>query len=403
MLAGRTNKHILIIVQNLPVPFDRRVWQEATSLRQAGYEVTVICPKKQIYTQKHERLMGIEIHRYALIMEGSQKAWGYFVEFLYCWLVTTWIAWRVYLRHPFAAIHACNPPDTYFALALLFKPFGVRFVFDHHDLSPEMYVAKGRRKGDFLFRVLLILERLTFRFADRIISVNESHRNIAIGRGRVPEEKISIVRSGPRKSWAASSSPDDSLKQGKKHLVVYLGEMCAQDGVDLLLFSIQDYLRRFPHDTHFTLIGAGPEYARLKLLAGDLGLCDFVNFTGRIPDEQLWKYLATADVCVDPDPCTEWSNLSTMNKIIEYLAFGRPIVAHDLLEHRRSAENAAVYVSGNDTVEFSKTIRQLLEDPERRCLMSHFAEQRFSEALSWERSEGELISMYRRLLQTTKE
>jgi glycosyltransferase involved in cell wall biosynthesis len=387
----------LIIVQNLPVPFDRRVWQEATSLRRAGFGVAVICPKKKMYTKSYEQLEGVDIYRYPLIYEADKGVLGYFVEFVYCWLASLWEAVKAYSHRPFQVIHACNPPDTFFALAMLFRPFGVKFVFDHHDLCPEMYVAKGRSRNSFLYRGLVLLERLTLRSADRVISVNESHREIAITRGGVDETKVRIVRSGPRRAWTDIKAADPELKRGRKYLVAYLGEMCEQDGVDHLLRAIRHYIASYERDTLFAFIGGGPDQRRMKDMASEMGLGEWVHFTGRVPDELLWRYLATADLCVDPDPLTEWSNLSTMNKIIEYMAFGRPIVAFDLVEHRRSAGEAAVYVMPNDDTQLGTAIHDLLLDEERRQAMGHYGQERFRKDLAWEESETVLLKLYSEL------
>jgi len=309
-------KRILIIVQNLPVPFDRRVWQEAISLERAGYDVAVICPRKGSYTQRYEVLEGIEIYRYPLIYEAAENVLGYFVEFLYCWLATLFLSIRVYLYRPYQVIHACNPPDTYFLLALLYRPLGVKFIFDHHDLSPEMYLAKGKSRRSWLYKGLLFLERWTFKTAHHIIEVNESHREIAMKRGGVPESEVTIVRSGPYAFWTNVKHADASLKNGKKHLVAYLGEMCVQDGVDHLLRSIKHFQGTYENDSHFVLIGGGPDQRRMREMAEDLELNNGITFTGRIPDEELWTYLSTADVCVDPDPWPPWTNMATMNKQI---------------------------------------------------------------------------------------
>ena len=392
---------VLIIVQNLPVPFDRRVWQEATSLQRAGIDAAVICPKKKIYTAGYERLEGVDIYRYALPFEADRGVLGYFIEFVYCWLAALFLAVKAYRRRPFDVIHACNPPDTYFALALLFRILGVRFVFDHHDLCPEMFVAKGREKGGVLYRGLLLLERLTLRSADLVIAVNESHREIALRRGGISERSVAVVRSGPPRAWSSISAPDQSLKRGCKYMVMYLGEMCEQDGVEHLLRAIQHYQRTGATDTLFVFVGGGPDLPRLRRLAEEMRLGPSVRFTGRVSNEELWTYLSTADVCVDPDPLTEWSNVSTMNKIIEYMAFGRPIVAFDLLENRRSAEAAAIYVRPNDELEMATAIRGLLLDPKQQQFMSKFGRQRFCEALAWENSERRLIAAYQKLLRLT--
>ena len=392
-------KHnILIVVQNLPVPFDRRVWQEASSLRRHGFGVAVICPKMGEFTSSYERLEDVDIYRYPMIYEGDQKAAGYLVEFIYCWLATLWLALKAYAHRPFRAIHACNPPDTFFALALLFRPLGVKFVFDHHDLCPELFLAKGHSSTSLLYRGLLALERMTLRSAHLVIAVNESHKAIALGRGAVPESRVAVVRSGPRCGWPDGHAACPDLKRGRKHMVMFLGVMGEQDGIDHLLSAIQTYRTMAPDDTLFALVGGGPNLPHMKALAAQMGLASEVYFTGRIPDDELRNYLATADVCVDPDPITEFNNLCTMNKIIEYMAFGRPIVAFNLLEHRRSAESAAVYVSENDDAALGRAIRELLLDDERREKMSQFARTRFREVLAWENSEQQLITTYRKLL-----
>jgi glycosyltransferase involved in cell wall biosynthesis len=394
-----SQRNILIIVQNLPVPFDRRVWQEATSLRMAGFGVAVVCPKKKIYTAGYEQLEGVDIYRYSMVYDADKAALGFFIEFICCWLATLWLAIKAYLHRPFQAIHACNPPDTYFALAMLFRPLGVKFVFDHHDLCPEMYVAKGKPRSGLLYRGLLMLERFTLRLADAVIAVNESHRDIALHRGGIAAEKISIVRSGPRRAWSDVNAFRGELKQGRSFLVVFLGEMGSQDGVDLLLRSIRHYADSYPKDVLFALIGGGPEQHRMQDMAERLHLHEWTAFTGRITEDKvLWQYLATADLCIAPDPLTDYGDLSTTNKIIEYLAFGRPVVAFDLTEHRRTALDAAEYVEPNDETKLSVATHELLMDEDRRRVMGRWGRQRFRTALAWENSEKELVALYSRLL-----
>jgi glycosyltransferase involved in cell wall biosynthesis len=394
-----TQRNILIIVQNLPVPMDRRVWQEATSLRRHGFGVAVICPKTKAFNASYERLEDIDIYRYRLLYEGNTSAAGFFVEFLYCWLASLWLALKAYMHRPFHAIQACNPPDTFFALAWLFRPLGVKFVFDHHDLCPELYLDKGYTRSSMLYRGLLMLERMTLRSAHAVIAVNESHRAIALGRGGVADAKITVVRSGPRWAWPDNHSACPELKRGRQHLVMYLGVMGSQDGVDHLLRAIQTYRAMAPDDTLFALVGGGPSLPHMKAMAEQMGLGEVVHFTGRIPDDQLRDYLATAEVGVDPDPMSDFNNVCTMNKIIEYMAFGLPVVAFDLKEHRRSAESAAVYVP-NDDAALGRAIRELVLDGERRETMSRFARQRFREFLAWENSEQRLIAAYQRLFDT---
>lgn len=389
---------ILIIVQNLPVPLDRRVWQETNTLKRAGFRVAVICPKSKTYTKSYERLEGVDIYRYPLLIEADDSIAGYFLEFVYCWFATLRLALRAYRKCPFQIIHACNPPDTYFAIALLFRPLGVKFIFDHHDLCPDLYVAKGNVRRGIVYRTLLFLERLTLRTADMVIASNESYRQIAKTRGAVPDRKIVVVRSGPRREWAQLCSPNPELKQGRRYLIVFLGQIGKQDGVDCLLRAICIYRHYYANDTLFVIIGGGPCQPDMRRLAAELGVSDCVRFTGRVSDEQLCSYLATADVCVDPDPWTEFTNVCTMNKIVEYMSVGKPIIAFDLLEHRRSAQEAACYIEPNDVTKFATGIRQLLEDEPRRERMSKFAKDRFQRALAWEVSEENLVRGYDELL-----
>jgi glycosyltransferase involved in cell wall biosynthesis len=393
--AGR----ILIVVQNLPVPFDRRVWLEATTLRAAGYEVSVICPKgKQTkYQAGHEVLEGVHIYRYPAPPEANGVL-GYFLEFTYCWLMTALISLRIAYERGFDVIQACNPPETYFLLAGLYKPFGKKFVFDHHDLSPEMYVAKGGRKGGLLYKALLSLERFTFKMADLILTTNESHKRVAMERGKVSADRIFIVRSGPDLGRLRMVPSEPELKRGRSYLGCYLGEMCPQDGVDHLLYAIKHLVEKLDRrDTTFVLVGGGSAVADLQRLGRDLGLENWVTFTGRVSDEDLCRYLSTADICLDPDPYTEWADQSTMNKIMEYMAFGKPIVAFDLKESRFSAQEAAVYASPNDIKEFAQLIDDLLDDESGRKRMGHLGRHRVENELSWQYSAKVLLRAYAHL------
>jgi glycosyltransferase involved in cell wall biosynthesis len=386
--------HILILVQNLPLPLDRRVWQEASSLRDAGFNVSAICPKSDTHSTSHQKLEDIDIYRYPLLIEADNSVGGYCIEFVYCWVATLLLACRVYFTRRFQVIHACNPPDTFFAIALLFRPLGVRFVFDHHDLCPDLYIAKGHTRGGVIYRLLLFLEWMTFRTADLVLAANDSYRHIAKTRGGVPDERIEVVRSGPCRAWAQSGAPAPNLKRGRKYLVLFHGQIGKQDGVDYLVRSIQLYLEQYGRDTLFVIVGEGPSQRNMRRLAYQLGITECAEFTGRIPDDQLRKYLSTADVCVDPDPCSEFNNLSTMNKIVEYMSFGKPIVAFDLLEHRRSALEAALYVEPDNISKFAAGIRELLENEQTRQQMSKCASERFNDALAWEMSEVHLLRAY---------
>ncbi len=385
---------ILIIVQNLPVPFDRRVWLEAQSLRDHGYQVAVICPKSQEYPESHVVIDGISIYRYRIPLE-ARGFLGYVFEFVYAWLMTAFLSVRVLFREGFDVIQACNPPDTYFLLGALYKLFGKMFVFDHHDLSPEMFMAKYEKTNGLLYQGLIYLEKLTMRTAKVVFAMNESHKEIALKRGKKRPEEVVIVRTGPDLNRLKLVPAEKSLKKGRKYLVCYLGEMCPQDGVDYLLTSakyLNEELGR--RDTHFVIMGGGPEMPKLKVLSEQMGLAEYVEFTGRIPDDLLCRYLSTADVCVDPDPWSEWANRSTMNKIMEYMTFGKPIVAFDLKESRNSAQQAAVYAKIDDVKDFALKIAELLDDPERRKVMGRFGIQRVQEELAWQHTHKALLAAY---------
>jgi len=376
---------------------DRRVWLEAQTLTETGHQVAVISIKGK-NDSKYEYLQNVHVYRYKAPPE-AEGLLGYGFEFIYCWLMAFFLSLKVLFRHGFKVIHACNPPETYFLLGLFYKLFGKKFIFDHHDLSPEMYLAKYPfKKGGFVYRLLLLLERLTFMTADVVITTNLSHREIAIKRGNVTPENIFVVRSGPDNERLQLKPPKPELRNGKKFLVCYLGEMCPQDGVDYLLESINYLVMKLNyHDAFFTLVGGGPALPLLKKRAKELGISHFVQFTGRVSDELLCDYLSTADVCVDPDPWTEWSDKSTMNKIMEYMVFKKPIVAFDLKENRYSAQEAALYTVPNDTKEFAKDILNLLKDENRRKEMGEFGIQRVQSTLLWEYSKSNLVKAYKNI------
>ena len=388
---------VLHLSENLTLPFDRRVWMELNELRDAGYEVSEICPAGDSHTAPHEVIDGIHVWRYPP-PPPTRGFLSYAWEFLYCWLQTARLTFTVLARRGFDVIHAANPPDTFWSLALPFKAFGVRYVFDHHDLCPELYVARfgARREGDLLHRALRGLEWAQFRTADLVISTNESYRQTAIARGGVPPDRVFVVRSGPsRERFATVRAVDPALKRGRRYLVAYLGVMAPQDGVDHLLRAAHHLVRaRGRDDVAFTLMGAGDSFEDLRALARTLELDGVVHFTGRIPDEDVEKVLATADVCVSPDPRNPLNDVSTMNKVLEYMACGRPIVAFDLREHRASAGDGALYAEPNRDDDLGDKIALLLDDGDRRRDMGEANRRRFLERMAWEYSRGELIRAY---------
>jgi glycosyltransferase involved in cell wall biosynthesis len=391
-LRGR----VLHLSENLPLPFDRRVWMELTALRAAGMEVSAICPMGEGHPAPHEVIDGIHVWRYPA-PPPARGFRSYAWEFLYCWLQTARLMLTVRARRGFDVIHAANPPDTFWALALPFKLLGVRFVFDHHDLCPELYLARfpTARAGNLLHRALRLLEWAQFRTADLVISTNESYRGIAIARGGVRPERVVVVRSAPsRDRFATMRAVDPALKRGRRHLVAYLGVMAPQDGVDYLLRAAALLVRERRDDVAFTLVGAGDSFEDLKRLARQLDLDGVVHFTGRIPDAEVEAILTTADVCVSPDPRNPLNDASTMNKVLEYMACGRPIVAFDLREHRASAGDGALYAEPNRVDDLAARIAELLDDPERRRSMGERNRRRFLERMAWEYSAAELIRAY---------
>jgi glycosyltransferase involved in cell wall biosynthesis len=395
MASAGNGRRVLIIVQNLPVPFDRRVWLEATSLTEAGYAVSVICPKAKGYNESFERLEGVDIYRYGLPID-AQGALGFVMEFAWCFLRTFMKSVRVAVAgRGFDVIHACNPPETFWLLGWFWRLFGKRFLFDHHDLSPEMYAAKFQRETGAMYRGLLFLERMTFRTADVVITTNESHKKIAQQRGGLAADDVYIVRSGPDLDRFKVYEPDPSWKRGKAQLLVYLGEMCKQDGVDHLVRAVAALRNDLGHDDfHAVFVGGGPEQPLIKAYADEIGVGELCTFTGRVSDEDLCRILSSADVAVDPDPKNDWSDKSTMNKIMEYMFFGLPIVAYALTEHRVSAQDAAVYAEPNSEQALAEAISALLRAPDRRRRMSEYGAKRVREKLVWQHSIPPLLAAY---------
>lgn len=392
-MASPGKARTLIIVENLPCPFDRRVWQEALSLHANGYEVSIICPKGRGHDSSYELLDGVHIYRHPLPVEAD-SAWTYGLEYSLSLLMEFGLAVRVALTRGFDVIHGCNPPDTIFLIGRFFKLFGKRFIFDHHDINPELYEAKfGRR--DRWYRLLCWLEKRTFAAADVSIATNESYRRIAIERGGMAPSRVFVVRSGADLTRVRVVTPREELRRGKRYLVGYVGVIGKQEGLDLLLESIayiRSSLRR--DDIHFTIVGDGTELPALRHLSRQLGVDVCVEFTGRIPDQNLWEIMSTADVCVNPDRANEMNDKSTMNKILEYMALGKPIVQFDLTEGRFSAGESSLYARANDTTDFANKVCELLDDPARRTRMGAIGRQRVESGLAWHHQVPRLLEAY---------
>jgi len=384
-------------VQNFPVPPDTRVWLEARALTAAGYRTSVISPKGKGQTAAIDLIQGVHIYRYTPAPDTGTVA-GFFFEYAWSFLATAWLVVKVFLTEGFDVLQVCNPPDIFFPLAWFLKPFGVKFVFDHHDLSPEMYLAKFGGRRDRLYRALLLLERLTFKASDYSIATNDSYRDVATTRGRMKPERVAVVRTGPDFERLVPTEPDRRLKRSRRFLVCYLGEMCRQDGVDYLLRAANVLCNeKGRRDVAFTFIGEGPAMPEFVEMSRRLGLSEVVHFTGRISDAELCRYLSTADVCVAPDPKTEWADKSTMNKVGEYMVFGKPIVAFDLLETRRTAAGAALYVRQTTPAALAAAVAKLLENPDLSHRMGRLGARRAKENLSWDVGKAALVDLYARM------
>jgi glycosyltransferase involved in cell wall biosynthesis len=389
-------RRVLILVENLPSPFDRRVWQEACALRDAGHGVSIICPTGPGCESRYAEIDGIEIHRYPLPFEAS-GAVGYLLEYGTALAWTFVLAWRVLLTRGFDVVHACNPPDLLFLVGAFFRLLGKKFVFDHHDLCPELYEAKFRRRG-FLHQLLLRLEYWTFRCADVAIATNESYRRVAIERGRMAPERVFVVRSGPDLARLRRVPADERLKRGRKYLVGYVGVMGRQEGIDYLLHAVRHIVFRLGRtDIQFGLVGGGTSLEEMKALAAELRVAEYVTFTGRVPDRELLTMLCTADLCVNPDVANDLNDRSTMNKIMEYMALGKPIVQFDLQEGRLSAQRASLYARRNDAIDLASKIVELLDDPARRAEMGLFGRRRVEHELEWRYEAPKLLAAYQAL------
>lgn len=384
---------ILILVENLPVPLDRRVWQEACALRDAGYEVVVICPRMRGYTKPEEVLEGIHIYRHWISEEARGFA-GFLREYASALWGQTLLAWRIRRRHRFKVIHLCNPPDLLFLVACPFKWFfGTKVIYDVHDVCPEMFEAKFGRRG-LPYLAVRIAERLTYVLADVVLATNESVKRIAMGRGRKPAEKIFVVRTAP-KITTLNSSPDPALRKGRRFLVGYVGVMGNADGVPYLLDAAAQLVHTIGRkDVQFLLMGTGPEWERLKAQRDRLGLQAYVDLPGRVTNEFLFTALRTMDVGVSCDPINEYNDHCTMNKVLEYMAFAKPQVMFDLKEGRASAGEAALYVGENSAVRLAESIARLLDDPAARERMGRLGEERIRTQLNWEKSVEQLLKAY---------
>jgi glycosyltransferase involved in cell wall biosynthesis len=388
---------ILFIVENLPVPFDRRVWQEANALHEAGYQVSIICPKTNEYRASREVLNGIYIYRHPLPVEADDL-WGYILEYSFALLWEFYLSWVVLLERGFDVIHACNPPDTIFLIGSFFKfLFGKKFIFDHHDINPELYISKFQRK-DLFYKLLLFLEYMTFSTADLVISTNESFRSIAMTRGQKRGDLVFVVRNGPDLKRMKILPAEERYRMGRKYLVGYMGVMAKQDGIDCFMRTIQHIIYELGRsDVHFSLIGGGTELESMKAYADLLGLQGYVTFYGWVTDDVMLGVLNTSDVCIVPDEVNEMNDKSTLAKTMDYMSLEKPIVQFDLKEGRVTAQGAALYAQPNDEKDLAAKILELIDNSELRTQMGKLGRKRIEDELAWSHQIPKLLHAYEAL------
>jgi glycosyltransferase involved in cell wall biosynthesis len=391
---------VLMVVENIPVPGDPRVWAEATTLRDAGMLVSIICPKGQTQQESYICLEGIHIYRYRLPVQGTSIK-GYCTEYGIALLMTFWLCWKVLVRRGFDVIHTANPPDFFFAIGLFYRLLGKKFVFDQHDPAPELFLAKFKgqsRRSTRLQQLLFLLERCSYRTAQIVITSNQSQMRFALERGRIPAHKIFVVRNGPNLQRMRHVAYDPALKMGKRYLLAYMGVMGKQDGVEYTLYALH-YLvhKECRKDVSLILIGDGDRRPALYNLARDLRIENYVNFVGWVAPEDIPRYLSAADIGLVPDPQNGLNEFCTMIKTMDYMALGMPVVAFDLVETRFSAQDAALYAIPNRVEDFAEKIAMLLDDEETQRRMGTIGQKRVREELSWEQSKEHLLTAYRKL------
>ena len=391
---------ILFLIENVSILRDRRVRQEAAALSGAGCQVSIICPRLLSEPRLPAILGGLRIYSYPQPWQGA-GFFTYALEYAWSLLATFFLLLAISLRRGFDVLHTANPPDLFFLLALPFRLLGKKFVYDQHDLSSEIFTSKFGNRVPSLRRLLLWLERCSYRAADLVIVTNESFRRLATTRGRCPAEKIAVVRNNPDLSRFACGSARPELKQGAAFLAVYAGIMGTKAGVDRVIRAAYHIVHvRGRKDVHFALLGEGDCRPALQQLARSLQLEPCISWPGFVADQELLAWLSTADVCLAPDPPNAANQLSTSTKLMEYMSCGKPTVCFDLMEARTSAGSAALYVRRDDSILFGDTILELLDDPLRRRRMGQAGLDRVRQVLNWDHSRRELLEAYLRLTGT---
>ncbi|WP_146592066.1 glycosyltransferase family 4 protein [Puniceibacterium confluentis] len=390
-------RHILIVVENLPVPLDRRVWLEATTLVKAGYDVSVICPMGRGWTAPHEVIEGVQIYRYPEPPEAHSSALAYGREWGLSMLHWFRLARLIWKRQKFDVIQGCNPPDLIFVMALCYRLWGVRYMFDHHDVCPELFEAKFGRRG-LLYGVMRAWEWLTFRTASVTMATNGSFRDIATGRGGMAPEDVFVVRSAPKVETFTPGPGNRALRKGAGTVMGYVGVIGQQEGMDLLVMAADHLIHTLgKRDVHFLIVGFGPQLPEVERDVAERGLQAYFTFTGALYNTDLLAVLNAIDIGVSPDPKNRMNDISTMNKVMEYMTLEKPLVQFDLTEGRVSAGAAALYARANDPEDFARKLAELIDDPERRARMGALGQARVHEELSWAHSVPQLLAAYERI------
>lgn len=386
---------VLMLIENAPIPFDSRVWAEATTLRDHGFQVSIISPKGVMKCREsHICIDGIHIYRYS-IPTSANKYTAYILEYSICLLMTFLLSFKVLFHHGFDVIHSANPPDLFFIIGLFYRLFGKRFVFDQHDLSPEMFQVKFNGHMKPIHMLLLFLERCSYRTASAVITTNLSQKLFAIKRGHCHPDKVFVVSNGPKLDRIKLVTPEPELKRGRRYLLAYIGEMDIQDGVENALYALHHLVhQRGRQDVSLVLMGDGSQASTLRNLAHELELDEYVHFTGWVEAEDIVRYLTVADIGLTPDPQNGLNEYCTMVKTMEYMAMGKPTVAFDLAETGFSAQDAALYATPNLVEDFANKIETLLQDEELRLRMGAFGRKRIEELLNWENHKQNLLQAY---------
>ncbi len=400
MPSARQPRSCVIVVENLPVPFDRRVWQEAQALHRAGWTVSVICPTNDHFPKLFEVIDDIAIYRHPLPAEG-RGALAYFHEYSTALFHEFRLLFKVHRERGFSIIQACNPPDLIFLAALPFKLMGKRFIFDQHDVSPELFVVKFGKKG-FLYRALMFFERMSYVMADHVITANATFKDIAISRGGKAPSKVEVVYGVPDRKRIHRVEPEPGLHGGRKFVLGYLGIINEQDGVEHLVRAVAHLVKvKGFHDFRAVVVGSGPALELVRALARSLGVEDFLSFPGYLNGEALLAHISAFDIGVIPDPLNEANDLMSMNKVFEYCTLGIPTACYPLKETKRLLGNAGVYAPSPDPVGLAEACLSLMQDESLRSRSGAAAAKLSAEKFLWENEARKYVATYERALSST--